>query len=82
MIIVISYVFHYAITVLKVVATTVICYFIFTLYYGMYRYKTDEKIRKQSQYNLLNPRYALVPTVILTIVAIGIFYLIWKGIVI
>ena len=82
MIIVISYVFHYAITVLKVVVTTVICYFIFTLYYGMYRYKTDEKIRKQSQYNLLNPRYALVPTVILTIVAIGIFYLIWKGIVI
>jgi len=82
MIIVISYAFHYAITVLKVVATIVICYFIFTLYYGMYRYKTDEKIRKQSQYNLLNPRYALVPTVILTIVAIGIFYLIWKGIVI
>lgn len=82
MIIVISYAFHYAITVLKVVVTIVICYFIFTLYYGMYRYKTDEKIRKKSQYNLLNPRYALVPTVILTIVAIGIFYLIWKGIVI
>lgn len=82
MIIVISYAFQYAITVLKVVATIVICYFIFTLYYGMYRYKTDEKIRKQSQYNLLNPRYALVPTVILTIIAIGIFYLIWKGIVI
>ena len=82
MIIMVSQAFYYTITVLKVVATIVICYFIFTLYYGMYRYKTDEKIRKQSQYNLLNPRYALVPTVILTIVAIGIFYLIWKGIVI
>lgn len=82
MIIVISYAFHYAITGLKVVVTIVICYFIFTLYYGMYRYKTDEKIRKQSQYNLLNPRYALVPTVIMTIVAIGIFYLIWQGVVI
>ena len=82
MIIVISCVFHYAITVLKVAATLIICYFVFTLYYGMYRYKTDEKIRKQSQYNLLNPRYALIPTVILTILALGIFYLIWRGIVI
>lgn len=82
MIFVISYVFHYAITVLKVVATAVICYFIFTLYYGMYRYKTDEKIRKQSQYNLLNPKYALIPTVITTILALVIFYIIWKGIVI
>lgn len=82
MIFVVNQAFYYAITVLKVAATLIICYFIFTLYYGMYRYKTDEKIRKQSQYNLLNPRYALVPTVILTIVAIGIFYLIWKGIVI
>lgn len=80
MIFVISYAFHYAITVLKVVATAVICYFIFTLYYGMYRYKTDEKIRKQSQYNLLNPKYALIPTVIMTILALVIFYLIWKGI--
>lgn len=80
MIFVISYAFHCAITVLKVVATAVICYFIFTLYYGMYRYKTDEKIRKQSQYNLLNPKYALIPTVIMTILALGIFYLIWKGI--
>ena len=82
MIFAISYAFHYAVTVLKVVATIVLCYFVFTLYYGMYRYKTDEKIRKQSQYNLLNPRYALIPTVILTILAIGIFYLIWRGIVI
>ena len=82
MIFVISYAFRYAITVLKVVATAVICYFIFTLYYGMYRYKTDEKIRKQSQYNLLNPKYALIPTVIMTILALVIFYLIWKGIVI
>jgi len=82
MIFVISHAFHYAITVLKVVATAVICYFIFTLYYGMYRYKTDEKIRKQSQYNLLNPKYALIPTVIMTILALVIFYLIWKGIVI
>ena len=82
MIFVVNQAFYYAITVLKVAATLIICYFIFTLYYGMYRYKTDEKIRKQSQYNLLNPRYALVPTVIMTIVAIGIFYLIWKGIVI
>ena len=80
MIFVISYAFHYAITVLKVVATAVICYFIFTLYYGMYRYKTDKKIRKQSQYNLLNPKYALIPTVIMTILALVIFYLIWKGI--
>lgn len=78
MIIVISYAFHYAIIVLKVVATIVICYFIFTLYYGMYRYKTDEKIRKQSQYNLLNPKYALIPTVILSILALGIIYLFWK----
>lgn len=82
MIFVISYAFHYAITVLKGVATAVICYFIFTLYYGMYRYKTDEKIRKQSQYNLLNPKYALIPTVIMTILALVLFYLIWKGIVI
>lgn len=82
MIFVISYAFHYAITVLKVVATVVICYFIFTLYYGMYRYKTDEKIRKQSQYNLLNPKYALIPTVIMTILALVIFYLIWKDILI
>lgn len=82
MIFAISYAFHYAITVLKVAATLIICYFVFTLYYGMYRYKTDEKIRKQSQYNLLNPRYALIPTVILTILALGIFYLIWRGIVI
>lgn len=82
MIFVVSQAFYYAITGLKVAATLIICYFVFTLYYGMYRYKTDEKVRKQSQYNLLNPRYALVPTVILTIVAIGIFYLIWKGIVI
>lgn len=82
MIFVISHAFHYAITVLKVVATAVICYFIFTLYYGMYRYKTDEKIRKQSQYNLLNPKYALIPTVIMTILALVIFYHIWKGIVI
>ena len=82
MIFVISYAFRYVVTVLKVVATAVICYFIFTLYYGMYRYKTDEKIRKQSQYNLLNPKYALIPTVIMTILAIAIFYLIWKGIVI
>lgn len=78
MIFVVSQASYYAITVLKVAATLIICYFVFTLYYGMYRYKTDEKVRKQSQYNLLNPRYALVPTVILTIVAIGIFYLIWK----
>lgn len=82
MIFVISYAFHYVITGLKVAATLIICYFVFTLYYGMYRYKTDEKIRKQSQYNLLNPRYALIPTVILTILALGIFYLIWIGIVI
>lgn len=82
MIFAISYVFHYVITGLKVAATLIICYFVFTLYYGMYRYKTDEKIRKQSQYNLLNPRYALIPTVILTILALGIFYLIWIGIVI
>jgi hypothetical protein len=82
MIFVISYAFHYAITVLKAVAIAVICYFIFTLYYGMYRYKTDEKIRKQSQYNLLNPKYALIPTVIMTILALVVFYLIWKGIVI
>lgn len=78
MIFVVNQASYYAITVLKVAATLIICYFVFTLYYGMYRYKTDEKVRKQSQYNLLNPRYALVPTVILTIVAIGIFYLIWK----
>lgn len=78
MIFVVSQAFHYAITVLKVVATLVICYFVFTLYYGMYRYKTDEKIRKQSQYNLLNPKYALLPTIIITIVAAGIFYLIWS----
>lgn len=82
MIIGISYALHYAITVLKVVATIVICYFIFTLYYGMYRYKTDDKIRKQTRYNLLNHRCALVPTVIMTILALVIFYLIWKGIVI
>lgn len=81
MIFVVSQAFYYAITVLKVVATAVICYFIFTLYYGMYRYKTDEKIRKQSQYNLLNPKYALIPTVIMTILALVIFYLIWEGIV-
>ena len=82
MIFAISYAFHYVITGLKVAVTLIICYFVFTLYYGMYRYKTDEKIRKQSQYNLLNPRYALIPTVILTILALGIFYLIWIGIVI
>ena len=82
MIFAISYIFYYVITGLKVAATLIICYFIFTLYWGMYRYKTDEKIRKQSQYNLLNPRYALIPTVILTILALGIFYLIWRGIVI
>lgn len=82
MIFAISYAFHYVIIGLKVAATLIICYFVFTLYYGMYRYKTDEKIRKQSQYNLLNPRYALIPTVILTILALGIFYLIWRGIVI
>lgn len=82
MIIVISCAFHYAITVLKVAATLIICYFVFTLYYGMYRYKTDEKIRKQSQYNLLNPKFALIPTVILTILALGIFYIIWRGIVV
>lgn len=77
-----SYAFHYAITVLKVAATLIICYFVFTLYYGMYRYKTDERVRKQSQYNLLNPKYALLPTIIITIVAAGIFYLIWRGFVI
>lgn len=82
MIFVVSQAFYYVITVLKVAATLIICYFVFTLYYGMYRYKTDEKIRKQSQYNLLNPRYALIPTVILTILALGIFYLIWRGIVV
>lgn len=82
MIFVISQVFYYTITVLKVAATLIICYFVFTLYYGMYRYKTDEKIRKQSQYNLLNPKYALLPTIIITIVAAGIFYLIWSGFVI
>ena len=82
MIFAISYVFHYAITGLKVAVTLIICYFVFTLYYGMYRYKTDEKIRKQSQYNLLNPKYALIPTIIITIVAAGIFYLIWSGFVI
>lgn len=77
MIFVVSQAFYYAITVLKVAATLIICYFVFTLYYGMYRYKTDEKVRKQSQYNLLNPKYALLPTIIITIVAAGIFYLIW-----
>lgn len=82
MIFVVSQVFYYAITVLKVAATLIICYFVFTLYYGMYRYKTDEKVRKQSQYNLLNPKYALLPTIIITIVAAGIFYLIWSGFVI
>lgn len=82
MIFAISYAFHYAITGLKVAVTLIICYFVFTLYYGMYRYKTDEKIRKQSQYNLLNPKYALIPTIIITIVAAGIFYLIWSGFVI
>ena len=82
MIFAISYAFHYAIIGLKVAATLIICYLVFTLYYGMYRYKTDEKIRKQSQYNLLNPRYALIPTVVLTILALGIFYLIWRGIVV
>jgi hypothetical protein len=82
MIFVVSRAFYYAITVLKVAATLIICYFVFTLYYGMYRYKTDEKIRKQSQYNLLNPKYALIPTIIITIVAAGIFYLIWSGFVI
>lgn len=78
MIFVVSQAFYYAITGLKVAATLIICYFVFTLYYGMYRYKTDEKIRKQSQYNLLNPKYALIPTIIITIVAAGIFYLIWS----
>lgn len=78
MIFVFSQAFYYAITVLKVAATLIICYFVFTLYYGMYRYKTDEKVRKQSQYNLLNPKYALLPTIIITIVAAGIFYLIWS----
>lgn len=82
MIFVVSQAFYYAITVLKVAATLIICYFVFTLYYGMYRYKTDEKVRKQSQYNLLNPKYALLPTIIITIVAAGIFYLIWSGFVI
>lgn len=82
MIFVVSQAVHYAITVLKVAATSIICYFVFTLYYGMYRYKTDEKVRKQSQYNLLNPKYALLPTIIITIVAAGIFYLIWSGFVI
>jgi hypothetical protein len=82
MIFVVSQAFYYAITVLKVAATLIICYFVFTLYYGMYRYKTDEKVRKQSQYNLLNPKYALLPTIIMTIVAAGIFYLIWSGFVI
>lgn len=79
MIFVFSQAFYYAITGLKVAATLIICYFVFTLYYGMYRYKTDEKIRKQSQYNLLNPKYALIPTIIITVVAAGIFYLIWSG---
>lgn len=82
MIFVVSQAFYYTITVLKVAVTLIICYFVFTLYYGMYRYKTDEKVRKQSQYNLLNPKYALLPTIIMTIVAAGIFYLTWKGIVI
>lgn len=82
MIFAVSQVFYYAITVLKGAATLIICYFVFTLYYGMYRYKTDEKVRKQSQYNLLNPKYALLPTIIITIVVAGIFYLIWNGFVI
>lgn len=62
---------------LKGVATLVVCYFVFTLYYGMYRFKTDVKIRKQSQYNLLNPRYALLPSIIITLLACCIFYFIW-----
>lgn len=72
-----NYVFHWAMVSLKIMATIVISYFVFTLYYGMYRYKTDEKIRKQSQYNLLNPKYALIPSVIITLLAFGIFYVIW-----
>lgn len=69
---------HYGVICLKCVATIVMVYFTFTLYYGMYRYKTDVEIRKKSQYSLLNPKYALTPTIVITVFVFGVLYLFWK----
>lgn len=74
-----DYASFHTVLCLKYFITLVISLFCISLYYGMFRYKTDKKIRKQPQYSVLNPVYALVPTIVITILAFGICYFMWNG---